>query len=131
MGRNMQPYVLIKKDSADVYNQFYYNFTLALCDAFFKGKDKIYSVQAMKAYRGCRGTAPLIPKPRRQLEMSGQLHALPTLSSGQNSGNNLTSGWLDHTFDLDVLENTRIFVPAGIRIPDRPTRMLLTILTEF
>jgi len=44
--------------------------------------------------------------------MSGQLHVLATLPSGQNPGNNLTSGWVDHTFDLDVLENTRISCPC-------------------
>ena len=62
--------------------------------------------------------------------MSGQLHALATLPSGQNPGNNLTSGRVDHTFDLDVLEKQKSPVPAGIRNPG-PSNPYATHYTDW
>jgi hypothetical protein len=61
--------------------------------------------------------------------MSGQLHTSAALAPGKNP--RYPGGWMGPTDGLDASEKSRISYTVGIRNPDRPARILVTIPTEL
>jgi hypothetical protein len=48
-----------------------------------KAQGQLYLYHAMKAFWGSAGMAPLIPRPRHYMEVSGQIHASATIPPGK------------------------------------------------
>ena len=54
------------------------------------------------------------------MEMTGQAHALATLSLGEESSTNWTGGWVGPPANLVVLEKIKSHAPAVIQTLDHP-----------
>ena len=73
-------------------------------------------------HRGSRGTAVLLPQPRRQMEVGGQRHAPTVLPSRKRPGTHCTGGWVGIRAGLDGCGNShshRNSIPG----PSKPQRV--------
>ena len=62
--------------------------------------------------------------------MSGQLHVPAALLSGKNPVAHWIGDWLSPRVGLDDFVET-FLAPAGFRTPDRPARILCTLLSTL
>jgi hypothetical protein len=82
----------------------------------------------MEAYYGNGGVAPLILWPRRQMDVSGQLHAPAALPPGERApGTHWIGGWVGPRAVLDAVVKRKFHIPRTPIIQ----RMKLLCLYEF
>jgi hypothetical protein len=86
----------------------------------------------MKTYWGNKRIAPRILKLRRKVEVNGQRHAPSCFIPGERStGTHWTGGWVGPRGGLDAVVKRELPSPCLESYPGRPTRSLVTALTDL